>query len=203
MSRGATARLFAAIELPTQVRDELAGWGRTVAAAMRSDGSPRDALRLLDARSLHLTLCFLGGRPVGEIDALAAALAACAEDDCELSAGAPLWLPARRPQALAVEIHDREGRLARLQQRLSEALAAASGWLPERRRFRPHITVARVRRDAARGLRAAGERRGRALPATPPLSFSPAEIVLYRSWLSPQGASYEQLARAGLAARER
>jgi hypothetical protein len=36
--------------------------------------------------------------------------------------------------------------------------------------------------------------RERALPATPQLSFVPRELVLYRSWLSPNGASYEALA---------
>jgi hypothetical protein len=35
---------------------------------------------------------------------------------------------------------------------------------------------------------------GRVLPATPALSFTPASVVLYRSWLSPAGASYEALA---------
>ncbi|HLH13718.1 MAG TPA: 2'-5' RNA ligase family protein, partial [Solirubrobacteraceae bacterium] len=71
----------------------------------------------------------------------------------------------------------------------------ASGWLPERRRFRPHVTVARVRRGAARGSRSSGER---ALPPTPRASFHAGEVVLYRSWLEPQGARYEELASAGL-----
>jgi hypothetical protein len=39
-----------------------------------------------------------------------------------------------------------------------------------------------------------GSRGERVLPATPGLSFTPASIVLYRSWLSPAGASYEALA---------
>jgi hypothetical protein len=33
----------------------------------------------------------------------------------------------------------------------------------------------------------------RALPATPALSFSADAIVLYRSWLSREGATYEAL----------
>ena len=164
--------------------------------------SSRGALRLLDAQSLHLTLCFLGSRPVGEIEALAAALGACAEHACELSVGAPLWLPPRRPRALAVEIHDRSGELARVQERVSGALARASGWEPQRRRFRPHITLARIRRGAAgaaRGpARAGAGASSSSLPATPRLSFTPEAIVLYRSWLAPEGASYEALASSGL-----
>jgi RNA 2',3'-cyclic 3'-phosphodiesterase len=193
MSRGATARLFVAVDPPLSVREDLVEWARGVAVAARAAGSSRGAVRLLDAESLHLTLCFLGSRPVDEIEALAAALAACAEQPCELSVGAPLWLPTRRPHALAVEVHDHEGELALVRQRLSEVLSDASAWRPERRRFRPHITLARVRRGA-------GDRSGheRALPATPRLSFTAEAMVMYRSWLAPEGASYEELARSAL-----
>ena len=41
------------------------------------------------------------------------------------------------------------------------------------------------------------------LPATPALSFTPEAIVLYRSWLSPAGASYQALATCELLAAER
>jgi 2'-5' RNA ligase len=201
MSRGATARLFVAVDPPALVGEELADWARRVAAAARAAGASRGALRLLDADSLHLTLCFLGSRPVAEIEALAGVVGACAEPACELSVGAPLWLPPRRPHALAVEIHDRDGGLARVQEQLSLALVGASGWEPQRRRFRPHITLARVRGGAA-GMRRARSERSRPeqpLPATPQLDFRPPEIVLYRSWLAAEGATYEALARGGLA----
>jgi hypothetical protein len=35
--------------------------------------------------------------------------------------------------------------------------------------------------------------RKRTLPPTPALSFLPNELILYRSWLSPEGANYEPL----------
>jgi 2'-5' RNA ligase len=208
MSRGATARLFVAIDPPVEVCEQLVEWARGVAAGARAAGGSPGALRLLGAHSLHLTLCFLGSRPVEEIDGLAATVGARAEHDCELSVGAPLWLPPRRPHALAVEIHDRSGELARVQERVSGALASASGWAPQRRRFRPHITLARVRGGAAprrrptSGAGSAGAERSRReqpLPATPRLSFAPEAIVLYRSWLAPEGATYEALARSDLA----
>jgi 2'-5' RNA ligase len=205
MSRGATARLFVAVDPPLEVREQLAEWARGVAVAAREAGSARGSLRLLDAESLHLTLCFLGSRPVGEIGALAAALAAEVEHTCQLSVGAPLWLPPRRQHALAVEIHDPGGELARVQERVSGALVAASGWRPERRRFRPHITLARVRGRVGGSRPVRADRPGRelSLPATPRLSFTPEAIVLYRSWLAPEGATYEALASGGLVAGAR
>ncbi|MFI5010596.1 MAG: 2'-5' RNA ligase family protein, partial [Solirubrobacterales bacterium] len=135
----------------------------------------------------------LGARPVAEIERIVAVLGDCAREVGELSVGAPLWLPPRRPRALAVEVHDPEGDLARLHGALSETLAGSFGWEPEGRRpkrFRPHITLARMREDAAP--------RERELPPTPALEFAPREVVLYRSWLAPEGASYEALASATL-----
>ncbi len=190
-----------AVDPPLAAAEELSEWARLVAAGARAGGEARGMLRLLDAHSMHVTLCFLGSRPVGEIDVLADALSTCPARSFELSVGAPLWLPPRRPRALAVEVHDRSGELARAQERVSAALAGASSWQPERRRFRPHITLARVRPGARREPRAADRAaRTRPLPATPRLSFMPDAIVLYRSWLAPQGASYEAIARCGLAA---
>jgi len=197
MSRGATARLFAAVELPTAVCEELIEWARRAlgASGLPLAKRPPRAARVLAASSLHLTLCFLGSRPVAEIESLASALGACGEHACKLSVGAPLWLPPRRPRALAVEIHDRAGELARLQAHLTGALSHAGGWEPERRRFRPHVTVARVREESARARRSSDRP---LLPATPRLCFTPAAIVLYRSWLSNAGATYESISTCAL-----
>jgi RNA 2',3'-cyclic 3'-phosphodiesterase len=215
MSQGATARLFVAVDPPAWVCEQLVEWARDVAVSARAAGNARGSLRLLDAHWLHLTLCFLGSRPVGEIEALAAALAPCAEHACELSVGAPLWLPPRRPHALAVEIHDRDGELLRMHEQVTEALCGVSGWQPERRRFRAHITLARVRGGGGRRPRngsagAAGERSRasrspceQSLAPTPRLSFTPEAVVLYRSWLTSEGAIYEALASSELAAAGR
>jgi len=200
MTRGARARLFVAIDPPRKVREELLSWARGALTRLHSQRARNGAadVRVLEPEALHVTLCFLGSRPVEEIDAIGAVLERCAAHVGELSLGAPLWLPPRRPRALAVELHDAEGGLARLQGSLREALVQATDWEAERRRFRAHITVARLR---GRG----GGRRSTpadplALPATPPLRFVPESVVLYRSWLSPAGASYEALACTDLLA---
>lgn len=198
MTRGAAARLFVALDPPAAVCERLAAWARTALGTGRAGGSGAGAsrpLRVLHPELLHVTLCFLGSQPVAEIELAAAALGERASAVGELSIGAPLWLPPRRPRALAVEVHDSDGRLAELQRGVADALAAATsgGGRPGAggRRFRPHITLARMREGAAP--------RERELAPTPSLSFTPAELVLYRSWLAPTGASYEALARVTLA----
>ncbi len=202
MSRGATARLFVAADPPAPVREQLAAWARSAAAALRAAGMGRP-LRLLDPEALHLTLCFLGSRPVEEIAAIGSALGTCTADVGELSVGAPLWLPAARPRALAVAIHDRGEELVSLQAAVIEAIRDRTSWEPGRRRFRGHITVARRSGRAGGRLstrKPAGE--GRQLPATPDLHFTVESVTLYRSWLSSQGATYEAMAVREVSASE-
>ena len=91
-----------------------------------------------------------------------------------------------------LEVRDDDGGLARLHARLLAALEAVSGWQPERRRLRPHITVARMR-----GGRRAGVAPELTAP-TPALTFAADSLALYRSFLERAGARYEALARCEL-----
>jgi 2'-5' RNA ligase len=184
LSRDSEVRLFAAVELPGQLALGLLGWGREVAASLGSVGG-RGGLRVLEPPSLHLTLCFLGARPAEEIDPLVAALAEACEGApaLELSLGGPVWLPPRRPRALAIEIHDATGSLASLQGAVERTLLAG-GEGGNARHYRPHVTVARTRAGIGRPA-------GEMLPATPAESFEADRVALIRSWLEPKGARYE------------
>ncbi|HEX3519546.1 MAG TPA: RNA 2',3'-cyclic phosphodiesterase [Solirubrobacteraceae bacterium] len=187
MSGEGTARLFVAVDPPQELCAELTAWARLVADvyAQSAHGS---RMRVLARDSLHLTLCFLGSRPVEEIEPLAEAVRECVAPVGELELGAPLLLPPRRPRALAVEIRDPGGELSRLQAQVVSSVSGASSWEPsERRGFRAHVTVARMGGDSRRQP-ALGP-----LPATPQLSFRATRICLYRSWLEPAGACYEEL----------
>lgn len=208
MSRRApSARLFVAVDPPEQVANQLAAWARAGARQRPSGGdSQQQALRVLDPKLLHVTVCFLGERALDELAALEDQLAMCELSPVELSVGAPLWLPPRRPRALAVELHDKDGALARIHADVTSRLETTDpallnqtlerhGASAKPRRFHPHITVARMR-AAGRGRRShspPGKGGEALLPPTPSLSFAPADLVLYRSWLSPEGASYESL----------
>jgi len=174
-------RLFIAAEPPAAICDELATWAR------RALGRA-SAVRRLEADSLHLTLCFLGEQPQSSVAEIAAVLTGAAELAAavdELHVGAPAWLPPRRPRVLAVEVGDPADALRALQAALSRELEAAIGWDPPRQRFRPHITLARMR---------PGSERARELAPTPPLRFAPEAVTLLRSDLSPAGARYTPLA---------
>jgi RNA 2',3'-cyclic 3'-phosphodiesterase len=163
------------------VADVLADWAR---------GAEREGLRLVSRENLHVTLAFLGHRPEEEADAIAEAVRAAAAPVPGLSLAAPAWLPPRRPRVLAVDLHDAGEACARLQRAVSEALVALGVFTPEKRAFRPHVTVGRVRK----GARVAEE-----LPVIgdhPP--FAASALTLYRSRLAPKGASYEPLSRSTL-----
>ena len=80
-----------------------------------------------------------------------------------------------------VAVEDLDGALAPLQAAVSDRLAAAGLYVPEKRPFRPHVTVARLR---------SGARAPRAVALEPPaLAFSGTAVTLYRSHLGRGGAT--------------
>jgi 2'-5' RNA ligase len=174
------ARLFAALDLPQPARDALAAWARDVVG-------DREDLRLVAPESLHVTLCFLGGRPEADAARIGELVAACAAPAAGLGLGEAVWFAPRRPRVLVVAVVDAEGSLAALQGRVSEVLAAGAGFEPEARAYSPHVTVARVRRGA--------RVRPQALEPPPPLAFDGAAVTLYRSRPGPGGARYEPVSR--------
>lgn len=174
------ARLFVALELPASARDILARWRGAVLRDIRS-------LRPVPVEQLHATLCFLGSRPVAEIDDIAAACGVVAgEPAAETRLSAAVWLPARRPRVLAVHLADDSGAVARIQAALASALVAGGWYAPESRPFLPHVTVARVAKDAR--IKTPG------LEPPPPAEVRCSRVTLYRSRLGSGGARYEPLA---------
>jgi 2'-5' RNA ligase len=183
-----TVRLFVALDLPQAVRDVLARWGGRLAAA-------DPALRPVRASSLHVTLCFLGSRPVEEIDTIGAACAGAVRPPAfELATGWLVGFPPKRPRVLAAAIEDRSRGLAQLQSRLSDSLAAMGVYQPERRPFAPHVTLARVKGRAG-SSRPPGRPGDRLLAST---SFVASSITLFSSTPAAGGSQYEPLRSAFL-----
>ena len=174
-----SARLFVALDLPPDVRERFA-------ALVPS----RPDLRPVPVEALHVTMVFIGHRPEEEVDEIAAAFEGSVRGlrAATLRATAVVPIPRRGPARLfAVDLEDEGGHAGSVQAAVSDALEA---WYePEKRPFWPHVTLARVRR----GERAKG------LDVEPPRdSFTASEVTLYRSRLSPKGASYEPIVRIEL-----
>jgi 2'-5' RNA ligase len=179
-----SARLFIAVDLPDDVRAEVAAWGREAADA-------DVALRPVALESLHVTLAFLGHRERADVEPLSALVRGVASAPVALRVGGALWLSPRRPSVLAAAVEDDGGGLGRLQQAVASGAGEAVGWVPERRRFLPHVTGARVRRGYSP--------RRSGVPPPPSLSFTARTLVLYRSHLGGRGpARYEALERVVL-----
>lgn len=179
-------RLFVALDLPDAVRAALS-------EAAREQLEERAQLRRVASANLHVTLCFIGPRDEREMGPLAGLVAACAAPVGPLSLGGSAWLPPRRARVLAVELTDDGATLAALQREVSDSLAREAAHTPERRRYRPHITVARVRGDARIP---ASERPGFVAPSLP--AFCGAALTLYRSVPGPRGVRYEPVGRSPL-----
>jgi 2'-5' RNA ligase len=169
-------RLFVALDLPAEVRAGLAAW---------ADGAAPAEVRRVPADNLHVTLAFLGARGGDTAAAVRALLPELARPLPQLRTAGALWLPSRRPGVLTVALEE-EPALTGLQADLVAALAAAIGFDPEHRRFRPHVTVGRV----ARGTRIDTRR---VLEPPPALGFQAHGLTLYRSRTTPDGARYDRM----------
>jgi 2'-5' RNA ligase len=172
-----------AADLPAPVRAAL--------AAFRDAADPA-VWRPVPDEALHVTLAFLGHLPEEAAATAAAVLDGAAGPAPRLAIAGPLLLPPRRARVLCAALADPEGTLAALQQRVSDGLESAGLYTPEKRPFRAHATVARLR---------SGSRSPRDLPddlAPEPLEFHAEAVTLYRSHLGRGGARYEPLHRVAL-----
>ena len=187
----AMLRTFIAAELPAGLRQAL---GRLQAELARAGVRAR----WVRPEGIHLTLRFLGDVPAGALAPLAETLAAAAAGQPALSleaVGLGVFPGPRRPRVVWVGLAGEIERLAGLQRRLEQALAAHA-FPPEDRPFRPHLTLGRFGDAGPPGPVAAAlaAHAGRRLAR-----FEIGELVLFRSELRPSGAAYTALARAALA----
>lgn len=149
--------------------------------------------RAVAGENLHLTLVFLGDLELRALEAVHEALEGVAVAPFVLEpAGLEVLGSAGRPEALALGLRPCPA-LEALQAKCAQAVRRA-GVALERRRFRPHVTIARfgARFDAANA-----QRLGRLLQAHGDVvlpEWRVGRLALLRSHLGHEGASYELLA---------
>jgi RNA 2',3'-cyclic 3'-phosphodiesterase len=183
-------RMFVALDLPEMVREDIAAWGEKELAD--------PALRRVEPESLHVTLAFLGNRPLSDVEPITEIIEWAADRPVLMELGGPVGRPARdRPRLIALPVLG--GPVEGLADRLGRILAFEGFYKPENRPFWPHVTVARVRNGGG------GSRRARRaeVPSGPSPTrrtgwFRGVRISLYRSELQPRGARYVPLAQVEL-----
>ena len=172
-------RLFVALDLPDAARDRLAAAGAAADPAV---------WRPVAREALHVTLAFLGSRPLDEVDAILGALRdAVAAVSEEIALEPARWRETRSVGMLALADH--AGVAARLAACLHAGLEALGVYRPEARPWLPHVTMLRFRE------------RPRLYPPLPGTgTFVPSDAAAYLSRLHPTGARYEVLERVSLIA---
>ena len=166
-------RLFIAIDMPPAVNDRLINLCQGVSGAKWADSAP-----------FHLTLRFIGDADDGLLQDIQFALADIEASAFDLALKGVGYFPPRGPAKILWAGIEAEPRLHRLREQVRAALEAL-GLEPERRKFAPHVTLARFKRGAA-AARVADFLSIHALFRTQ--SFPVTQFHLYSSRLRPEGA---------------
>jgi 2'-5' RNA ligase len=126
-------RLFAGIDLPWDLRHRI--------AALSTAGI--QGARWVPPENYHLTLRFIGEVPPHIAEEIDLALATLHGKRLEVTLeGVGTFSKGGRANTLYVGV-DRNARLVHLQSKIETALQRV-GLVPERRRFQPHVTLARL-----------------------------------------------------------
>jgi 2'-5' RNA ligase len=183
-------RAFVAVELPPWLRQALL---REMGDLRSSLGD--SALRWVRPEAVHLTLCFLGESPPEKLIEVGEIITQICGRHAPLTAqvgGLGRFPGGSRPRVVWIGVQESSGGLAAVQAEL-EMRIANLGYRMDERSFHPHLTLARVRREASpSGLRQLAEQ----LDHTSVGDLGQLDIThlsLMRSRLGAGGASYSRL----------
>jgi 2'-5' RNA ligase len=181
-------RVFCAVELPNVVRARL----EDHILRLRKE-VPDAAASWSRVENIHLTLKFFGNVEVKQIQRIAEAAERAVKQFTEFQIGVGetgVFPRASRPQVLWIGVSDPSGQLSALQETF-ENECVVEGFPKENRAYRPHLTIARLRRpEGARGL--AEAHLGMRFET---IEIDLKELVVFRSELSPKGSKYTVISR--------
>lgn len=192
-------RLFIALDLPPEARQAAA----EVSRELKSSSAD---VKWVKPELMHLTLKFLGETPEGQVAEIKSAL----EEVCGGRVGLDLAIkgcgsfpPNKKPQVVWLGLDGQKDQLLDLAGAI-EARLELLGFPPERRSFKAHLTLGRLRRGPKRGNRPSGSTvpLARAIAALKDYNgpvFRADNVVLIKSTLTPAGPIYEPLAEFKLA----
>ncbi len=183
-------RSFFAIDLPDSFEEEI----RRLQDRLKKTGAD---VKWVRPESVHLTLKFLGNVAEDMVDPLAKAAGreASGHPEMHLSVSGVGVFPSRRKARVVwLGLGGDLAGLERLQKDL-ETATAAFGFAPEKRSFKPHLTMGRVRS----GLKRAELIAELDSVQPRPLEFTARTLILFKSDLKPSGAVYTALKQLPLA----
>lgn len=186
----ASIRTFIAIELTEDARDAL---GRLQERLKRTPGGK--AGRWVKKESIHLTLKFLGDIPEEKVDQVCKGVRGACEGRHPFSvtiAGLGCFPNTRRPRVLWAGVNGEVDALCALQEAVEREMVALE-FPEERHSFTPHLTLARMQRDARpEDVRALGQMAEEA-PEKEIGQIEVDAVSVMQSDLQPTGAVYTEL----------
>jgi 2'-5' RNA ligase len=184
-------RAFIALKLPPEVIEDLGGLQST----LKNEGLK---LRWVSPGNIHLTLKFLGDVSSQKLQAVKKVIQEVAGSQALFSlesSGVGVFPSVRKARVLWTGIHGDVDRLTDLQSHLDRTLAGI-GFVPDKRKFRGHLTLGRVKGRIDGGSLAAAIA---ACSDVASRSWTVDRLVLFKSDLKPSGAVYSELFAAALA----
>ncbi len=182
-SRQESWRVFCAIDLAVSVRTRLMGQIKRLRESV-----PHAQASWSREENIHLTLKFLGAIQISRLSNLSNAAARAVADfpPFQITLEETGVFPRHgTPRVLWIGIKDESGKLAEFHSRLEEE-CAREGFTREERPFRPHLTIARLRKpQGGRELALAHEEQH-----FEPTEVIVSELLVIRSQLSGAGSKY-------------
>jgi RNA 2',3'-cyclic 3'-phosphodiesterase len=186
-----TLRTFIAVEMGAEVR-------KPATELIKKFRSARADVKWVEPHNLHITLKFLGEVEEAKTEEVCRAVTEAAAASTPFSleiCGAGAFPHLGRPRTIWLGTGEGRQALVDFQRRIEAALKPL-GFLPESRRFEPHLTIGRVR-NSGPGIAELAE----LLLANvnqPVGRTTIDDVVVFSSALETAGPIYEALARADL-----
>jgi 2'-5' RNA ligase len=185
-----TIRTFIAVEIPENIISGI----RDLQQDLKAYGVD---IRWIRPENIHLTLKFLGDVQAADMDRIIKAIIGTAEGGSPISLqakGIGVFPGVKRPRVLWVGLTGQLELLSSLQKTLDANLKGI-GFPPEKRPFKGHLTIGRIKTKMNSKIFVDALMDFRSFESE---TFVADRIVLFKSELKPNGAVYTNLASATL-----
>ena len=184
--------MFCAVELPEVIRTQIEKHTERLRVA-----APESQPSWSRVNNIHLTLKFFGNVEVSRVNLLTDALSRAVDRVSQFRvsiAGTGAFPNTRQPRVLWIGVNDSSGQLKQLHESI-DGECAKKGFEKESRAYRPHLTLARIRKpQSASALAEANQDFG-----FEAIEMRVGEVLLFRSELSSKGSRYTVVSRHKLA----